>query len=379
MLALIGLVLLIGIVKKNAIMMIDFALEAQRERGLTPEAAIREACLLRFRPIMMTTAAALLGALPLAFGTGSGAELRQPLGVSIVGGLLVSQVLTLFTTPVVYLTMSASETRFRMAERSVVSRPRPSEPKVARSRITQGLISRPVATALLGIALMLIGTLAYNRLPVAALPRTDSPTIQVSASLPGASPETMASSVATPLERHMGRIAGLTEMTSTSSRGSTGITLQFAPRSMSMSRGRNVQPRSMRRTQTSRATFHRAPTIAHDLGHADSHLSLTSDVMPTSEMFARPTSARAASRAHRGRGASLRGRRRTACDSHRSGPRCIGGARPCAGRHSQRDRRRHKAKAIGRIEHGDATKCARADDATGGCRQCCACRPKPSG
>jgi len=104
-LALIGLVLLIGIVKKNAIMMIDFALGAQRERGLSPEAAIREACLLRFRPIMMTTAAALLGALPLALGTGSGAELRQPLGVAIVGGLLVSQVLTLLTTPVVYLTM----------------------------------------------------------------------------------------------------------------------------------------------------------------------------------------------------------------------------------------------------------------------------------
>jgi multidrug efflux pump len=104
-LALIGLVLLIGIVKKNAIMMIDFALEAQRDRGKAPHEAIREACLMRFRPIMMTTAAALLGALPLAFGTGSGAELRQPLGVAIVGGLLVSQVLTLLTTPVIYLAM----------------------------------------------------------------------------------------------------------------------------------------------------------------------------------------------------------------------------------------------------------------------------------
>jgi multidrug efflux pump len=101
--ALIGIILLIGIVKKNAIMMIDFALEAERHRGKTPEEAIYEACLLRFRPIMMTTMAALLGAVPLAFGSGVGSELRQPLGICIIGGLLVSQVLTLFTTPVIYL------------------------------------------------------------------------------------------------------------------------------------------------------------------------------------------------------------------------------------------------------------------------------------
>ncbi|EKM0528548.1 MdtB/MuxB family multidrug efflux RND transporter permease subunit [Cronobacter turicensis] len=101
--AIIGIILLIGIVKKNAIMMIDFALAAEREQGMTPREAIYQACLLRFRPILMTTLAALLGALPLMLSTGVGAELRRPLGIGMVGGLLVSQVLTLFTTPVIYL------------------------------------------------------------------------------------------------------------------------------------------------------------------------------------------------------------------------------------------------------------------------------------
>ncbi|HXX75746.1 MAG TPA: multidrug efflux RND transporter permease subunit [Nitrospiraceae bacterium] len=126
MIALIGIILLIGIVKKNAIMMIDFALDAERKDGKRPEQAIYEACLLRFRPIMMTTMAALFGALPLALGTGVGSELRRPLGIAIVGGLLVSQLLTLYTTPVVYLYLDRVRLRFlRMHPRAVEARPLP--------------------------------------------------------------------------------------------------------------------------------------------------------------------------------------------------------------------------------------------------------------
>jgi multidrug efflux pump len=120
LIALIGVFLLIGIVKKNAILIIDFALEAERARGLSALEAVREACLLRFRPILMTTLAAALGALPLAIGFGEGAELRQPLGVAIVGGLIASQLLTLLTTPVVYMLLD--KLRRRGADERYLSR-----------------------------------------------------------------------------------------------------------------------------------------------------------------------------------------------------------------------------------------------------------------
>jgi multidrug efflux pump len=127
--ALIGVFLLIGIVKKNAILIIDFALEAERARGLTAVEAVREACLLRFRPILMTTLAAALGALPLAIGFGEGSELRQPLGIAIIGGLIASQLLTLLTTPVVYVLMdklrSRSESEIQLSRQATAE---PSTP-----------------------------------------------------------------------------------------------------------------------------------------------------------------------------------------------------------------------------------------------------------
>ena len=119
----IGIILLIGIVKKNAIMMIDFALDAERNEGLSPREAIYQACLLRFRPILMTTMAALFGAVPLMVGTGTGSELRHPLGITIVGGLIVSQVLTLFTTPVIYLAFDRLALRLRAGKSSPATPP----------------------------------------------------------------------------------------------------------------------------------------------------------------------------------------------------------------------------------------------------------------
>jgi multidrug efflux pump len=124
--AFIGIILLIGIVKKNGIMMVDFALEGERKRGLSPQRAIHEACLERFRPILMTTLAAMLGALPLVIASGPGSELRRPLGITIIGGLLVSQMLTLYTTPVIYLLLDRLHRKLGGASPSFIRRRPPS-------------------------------------------------------------------------------------------------------------------------------------------------------------------------------------------------------------------------------------------------------------
>jgi multidrug efflux pump subunit AcrB len=141
--ALIGIILLIGIVQKNAILMIDFAIDAERREGNSPEQSIYQACLLRFRPILMTTMAAMFGGLPIALGGGNGSELRRPLGIAIVGGLMVSQMLTLFTTPVVYLYMD----RFRAwisggkVLRPLEDRREVSNPKVSPQGVSDGGVS----------------------------------------------------------------------------------------------------------------------------------------------------------------------------------------------------------------------------------------------
>ena len=200
LIALIGIVLLMGIVKKNAIMMIDFALEAERTRGMSPRDSIVQACLLRFRPIMMTTLAALFGALPLAIESGTGSELRNPLGVTIIGGLLLCQLLTLYTTPVIYLAME------RVRARLAPARPNGETPRARLDPPAEPPAARGVGHELLAPlhraadrhhaagawACCCSALVAYRFLPVASLPSVEFPTIRVNASRPGADPETMA-------------------------------------------------------------------------------------------------------------------------------------------------------------------------------------------
>ena len=254
----IGIVLLIGIVKKNGIMIVDFALEAERKHGKAPEEAIFQASLLRFRPILMTTLAAVLGALPLLVGTGTGSELRRPLGLAIIGGLLVSQMLTLFTTPVIYLLFDRLSRRF--------------EPQAARARgrerrvnIPALFIRRPVATPCWRSPSALSGLLAYFHLPVAPLPNVTFPVIVVQATMAGASPEIMASTVAEPLERRLATIAGVTELTSMNT--SAPRWSSFSSRSTATSTGPRATWRrpSRRRAPTCRRRCAAIPLIANTI------------------------------------------------------------------------------------------------------------------
>ena len=313
--ALIGIILLIGIVQKNAIMMIDFALQAERDEGKTAEAAIFQACLLRFRPIIMTTMAALLGGLPLALGGGVGAELRKPLGITIVGGLILSQMLTLFTTPVVYLYFDKLAQRHEAA-RAAQPQPAPATGQVrteetAAMHLSAPFIKRPVATSLLSLALLLAGSVAYSVLPVASLPDVDYPVIGVGAGLPGASPETMASAVATPLERQFGRIAGVNQMTSTSSLGSANVTLQFDINRDINAAARDVQA-AINAARSQLPSYLPQNPSYRKANPADAPiliLTLTSDVVPKPQIYDMADSILAQKIcADQGRGAGVCGR-----------------------------------------------------------------------